>query len=73
MLIISYLAFLSGVEAGPQEDSLIHRIFKEQPYYVSSRPVEVEANSIEVKFGLSLQQIVDVVRSYISVNTKTSL
>jgi len=49
------------VEAGPQEDRLIKRLFHDNHYYVSSRPVPVESNAIEVKFGITLQQIIDVV------------
>ena len=49
------------VEAGPHEDRLIRRIFYDNHYYQSSRPVENESSAIEVKFGLTLQQIIDVV------------
>jgi len=49
------------VEAGPHEDRLIHRIFHVNEYYQSSRPVPNESSAIEVKFGLTLQQIIDVV------------
>jgi len=49
------------VEAGPHEDRLIKRIFHDNHYYQSSRPVPNESSAIEVKFGLTLQQIIDVV------------
>lgn len=49
------------MEAGPHEDRLIRRIFYDNHYYQSSRPVPNESDAIEVKFGLSLQQIIDVV------------
>lgn len=49
------------MEAGPHEDRLIHRIFHVNEYYQSSRPVPNESSAIEVKFGLTLQQIIDVV------------
>jgi len=49
------------VSAGPHEDRLIKRIFYDNHYYQSSRPVLNESSAIEVKFGLSLQQIIDVV------------
>jgi len=52
---------LTGVDAGYHEDQLIGRFFYEQLYHVSSRPVANESDAIEVKFGLSLQQIKDVV------------
>jgi len=49
------------VEAGPYEDLLIKRIFHDSHYYQPSRPVQNESSAIEVKFGLTLQQIIDVV------------
>jgi len=49
------------VEAGPHEDRLIRRIFHDNHYYQSSRPVPDESSAIEVKFGITLQQIIDVV------------
>jgi len=49
------------VEAGPHEDRLIRRIFIDNHYYQSSRPVPIESSAIEVKFGITLQQIIDVV------------
>jgi len=49
------------VEAGPHEDRLIKRIFYDNHYYQPSRPVPDESSAIEVKFGLTLQQIIDVV------------
>ena len=52
---------MQGVDAGPHEDTIIRRIFYDNHYYQSSRPVENENSAIEVKFGLSLQQIIEVV------------
>lgn len=59
--LINCLSGPEGVDAGPQEDRLISHFFYENQYHLSSRPVAVESDPIEVKFGLSLQQIIDVV------------
>ena len=45
---------------GPSEEQLIRDIFDKYNKY--SRPVPKEDDSLEVKFGVSLQQIIDVVR-----------
>lgn len=55
---------MSGVEAGPHEDRLISRFFVENAYHVSSRPVLVETDAVNVKFGLHLQQIIELVRIF---------
>ena len=49
------------VEAGPYEDQLFKRFFHDNRYYPLSRPVSNESSSVEVEFGLSLQQIIEVV------------
>jgi len=55
------MCVFQDVEAGPHEDRLIRRIFFDNHYYQSSRPVPIESSAIEVKFGITLQQIIDVV------------
>ena len=44
---------------GPHEERLIDDIFNR--YNKLARPAEFENQSLEVKFGISLQQIIDVV------------
>lgn len=58
--ICSCSLFIVDVDAGPHEDTIIRRIFHDNHYYQSSRPVKNENSAIEVKFGLSLQQIIEV-------------
>lgn len=45
---------------GRHEERLIHDIFEKRGYNELARPVENESDPLEVSFGLSLQQIVDV-------------
>ncbi len=49
---------------GPSEEKLIWDIFGKdnEKYNNLARPVKDESESLEVKFGISLQQIIDVVR-----------
>ena len=55
------------VEAGPQEDRLLKRFFRESLYFPTSRPVADDSESVLVKFSVnhfktfelvSLQQLV---------------
>ena len=51
-----------GENFGPgPETKLINNIMNERGYNQYARPVRNESEAVEVKFGLSLQQIVDVV------------
>ena len=50
----------AGSAPGPSEDRLIMDLFEKYNKY--SRPVKNENESLEVNFGISLQQIIDVVR-----------
>ena len=43
------------------EDRLLEDLFKS--YNPAARPVLEDSKSVEVKFGLTLRQIIDVVRS----------
>lgn len=47
---------------GPQEERLIDDLLVRRRYNQLARPVSKESDALEVEFGLSLQQIVDVVR-----------
>ena len=51
---------------GPSEERLIMDLFERYNKY--SRPVQNENDSLEVNFGISLQQIIDVVRSHLPEN-----
>ncbi len=58
-------------QQGPSEERLIWDIFGHsgENYNKFSRPVRNENDSLEVKFGLSLQQIIDVVRNFVAWGT----
>lgn len=47
---------------GPHEERLINDLLNPYRYNPLARPVENESEALDVKFGLSLQQIVDLVR-----------
>ena len=57
-----FYEFFAESEQGYYEEKLIEDIFKTRNYQKLARPVENESDALVVKFGLSLQQIVDVVR-----------
>ena len=49
---------------GNHEERLLRDLgFADGGYLPYARPAKIESESIEVKFGLSLQQIIDVVRT----------
>ena len=50
-------------EQGPNEERLINTIFEGRKYNRLARPAAKEEDALEVKFGVALQQIVDVVCS----------
>jgi hypothetical protein len=58
--LILFLCYIVSV-AGPQEEHLIEDIFSKRNYSRLSRPVAEESDALEIKFGLSLQQIINVV------------
>jgi hypothetical protein len=51
--------FVSGTEQGIHEKKLLTKLLEK--YNVLERPVANESEPLEVKFGLTLQQIIDVV------------
>ena len=48
--------------AGHYEEKLIDHIFNNRMYNKLARPVKNESEILLIKFGLALQQIIDVVR-----------
>lgn len=50
---------IAGSQQGPHEKRLLNNLLG--PYNVLERPVANESEPLEVKFGLTLQQIIDVV------------
>ena len=52
---------LSGVESGAHEERLIDEIFQNRRYIKYARPVIEETDALNIAFGISLQQIIDVV------------
>lgn len=51
---------------GPHEKRLLNHLLA--AYNTLERPVANESEALQVKFGLTLQQIIDVVSSNISIN-----
>jgi len=49
------------IEAGPHEDRLFNQLFNENKYFVTSRPVTNKTDSLQVKFGIRLVQIFELV------------
>ena len=56
--------FVSGVQGGPHERRLINDLMDR--YQNLERPVFNESEPLNLKFGLTLQQIIDVVSTFIS-------
>lgn len=56
---ISIIVYFIGSHQGPHEKRLLNHLLT--PYNVLERPVANESEPLEVKFGLTLQQIIDVV------------
>jgi hypothetical protein len=52
---------LADSQQGYHEERLINNIFNQRMYNQYARPVENESDALEIYFGVSLQQIVDVV------------
>lgn len=59
-----------GSQQGPHEKRLLNNLLA--PYNILERPVANESEPLEVKFGLTLQQIIDVVSILIVINIKTN-
>ena len=57
-----YAVLCAVSEQGHYEEKLINDIFHSRMYNKLARPVENESEAITVTFGVSLQQIIDVVR-----------
>jgi len=51
--------FVAGTEQGIHEKKLLTKLLEK--YNILERPVANESEPLEVKFGLTLQQIIDVV------------
>ena len=56
---INLISFISGVHCGPHERRLINDLMDR--YQNLERPVFNESEALNLKFGLTLQQIIDVV------------
>ena len=54
-----YILFFIGVQSGPNERRLINDLMMD--YQNLERPVFNESDPLNLKFGLTLQQIIDVV------------
>ena len=62
--MIDGFAIISGVDCGTNERRLLNNLLQ---YYNSlERPVYNESEAVELRFGLTLQQIIDVVSRSIS-------
>lgn len=55
-------SFVTETHQGKYTRLLLKHLFEDQPYNVLERPVMDESSSVNVTFGLTLQQIIDVVR-----------
>ena len=55
-----FLFEISGVHSGPHERRLLNDLLEK--YNDLERPVFNESEALTLKFGLTLQQIIDVVR-----------
>ncbi|XP_064608817.1 neuronal acetylcholine receptor subunit alpha-7-like [Liolophura sinensis] len=60
--IVTFLLLLFGkvTHQGKYTRLLLKHLFEDQPYNVLERPVVDESSSVNVTFGLTLQQIIDV-------------
>ena len=55
------LLFCAESQQGYHEERLINDIFYKRGYQKLARPVKNDSAGLEVNFGISLQQIIDVV------------
>ena len=54
----------SDILCGSAERRLLRHLFVDNNYSKHERPVEQEADAVNVRFGITLQQIFDVVRNF---------
>lgn len=54
-----FLVYLTGSMQGPYEKKLLHHLLDK--YNVLERPVSNESDPIQISFGITLMQIIDVV------------
>lgn len=54
-----FIFILAGVHAGSHEKRLLHHLLDQ--YNVLERPVANESDPLQLSFGLTLMQIIDVV------------
>ena len=59
LILITCYLYISGVQCGPHERRLINDLMDR--YQNLERPVFNESEALNLKFGLTLQQIIDVV------------
>lgn len=55
---------VAGSMQGPHEKRLLNHLLSMDNYNTLERPVANESDALEVRFGLTLQQIIDVVSSF---------
>ena len=60
--IISLLLIEFEVNGGAHEERLIDEIFEQRRYNKHARPVLDERDALNIDFGITMQQIIDVVR-----------
>lgn len=65
------IGIVAGSQQGQHEKRLLNNLLG--PYNVLERPVANESEPLEVKFGLTLQQIIDVVSITFSVRILINL
>lgn len=54
-----FVLILAGIHAGSHEKRLLHHLLDQ--YNVLERPVANESDPLQLSFGLTLMQIIDVV------------
>lgn len=59
------MSSLTVSEQGHYEEKLIDDIFHSRMYNKLARPVKNESEALSIRFGVSLQQIIDVVRAVV--------
>ncbi|XP_013406819.1 neuronal acetylcholine receptor subunit alpha-7 [Lingula anatina] len=67
--LIIFCCFPPGTEQGYHQRRLLDEIFKNRSYNLLERPVKNESEALEVTFGLTLQQIIDVDEKNQVINT----
>lgn len=67
-----YLYNPSGSHQGPHEKRLLNTLLNSN-YNTLERPVSNESDALTVRFGLTLQQIIDVVRALVCTLNRFSL